>query len=577
MTWSSAIRKSSRGAINTLPIAYPFVVWAFARAERPSLALIAAVVAIAAHLRWRSRSVLIAQLMLLGALGTIVVALAPGNLPRLYPVLVAVSVLQVFLAPSDRPALERMTSVFRPNLSVEERWWLGKITPLWIFFLSANTLVLITLLFVGTTSVWAFYSGVLFYVLLFAGITASVAIGHIVIGRRRSPGRIAFLARITAGFVPFGLSCVVFIALLPSLWILCGGNRRRFHRGTRWIIRVTFRLIFRWLRVIGFLDLEVMDQSGLPRGAAETGPLLIANHLSIFDIITTLAVFPDCSTLVKSKFLANPLLAPIIRAAGFIIARPNTPGTSVSLRVLDELRAGRRVIIFPEGTRSATGRLGLFDSGAFHLARTAGVSWTPVFFTTNHAIYNAVDKWATIPGRTHFRCVILPTVPAYPSDHDATPSGSSSDQRALARDDALAARALFERLCEGPLALEWNRVRPGITFRGYRVDIVERAEHHATLRTRVDHAHPLFDGHFPGYPVFPAVGQVELVERCVTEALEWGTRVRSISRAKFTAILKPGRSLTLELRRGSRGGERFVDWVLRDDQTTYSRGSVGYE
>jgi 1-acyl-sn-glycerol-3-phosphate acyltransferase len=54
-------------------------------------------------------------------------------------------------------------------------------------------------------------------------------------------------------------------------------------------------------------------------------------------------------------------------------------GGSVDLEPLvDELKAGRTVVIFPEGTRSRNGSLSEFRSGAFRLAQRAGVPVVPV-------------------------------------------------------------------------------------------------------------------------------------------------------------------------------------------------------
>ncbi len=46
--------------------------------------------------------------------------------------------------------------------------------------------------------------------------------------------------------------------------------------------------------------------------------------------------------------------------------------------VVDRIRGGTSLMIFPEGTRSATPVLGPFRKGAFHLAAQAGVPVVPV-------------------------------------------------------------------------------------------------------------------------------------------------------------------------------------------------------
>jgi 1-acyl-sn-glycerol-3-phosphate acyltransferase len=46
-------------------------------------------------------------------------------------------------------------------------------------------------------------------------------------------------------------------------------------------------------------------------------------------------------------------------------------------RAAESVRSGVSVIVFPEGTRSATGEVGSFKSGGFHLAIEAGVPILP--------------------------------------------------------------------------------------------------------------------------------------------------------------------------------------------------------
>ena len=53
---------------------------------------------------------------------------------------------------------------------------------------------------------------------------------------------------------------------------------------------------------------------------------------------------------------------------------------------VDKLKNGVSIVIAPEGTRSATPKLGAFKKGAFHLAMQAGVPIVPV------VIHNAGER-----------------------------------------------------------------------------------------------------------------------------------------------------------------------------------------
>ena len=71
-------------------------------------------------------------------------------------------------------------------------------------------------------------------------------------------------------------------------------------------------------------------------------------------------------------------------------------GDTVTLeKITNECKNGTGVMIFPEGTRTKTGKLGMIKSGAFVIAAAAGADMLPV-----RIIYGSKD------GRIHLFCKI---------------------------------------------------------------------------------------------------------------------------------------------------------------------------
>ncbi len=109
--------------------------------------------------------------------------------------------------------------------------------------------------------------------------------------------------------------------------------------------------------------------------------LLVANHVSWFDILAVASSLPGPFRFVAKKELAKiPVFGPAWRAAGHIpIDRYDRASALGSLEVarkrLEEDRP--TVIFFPEGTRSPTGELRAFKKGAFVLAIQTGVEVVP--------------------------------------------------------------------------------------------------------------------------------------------------------------------------------------------------------
>jgi 1-acyl-sn-glycerol-3-phosphate acyltransferase len=112
--------------------------------------------------------------------------------------------------------------------------------------------------------------------------------------------------------------------------------------------------------------------------------VFIANHLSIVDVWVMLTIVPPNTRFVaKRELFRIPIFGWALASTGCIsIDRTNRGRAIRSLRAAGErIRAGRSVVLFPEGSRSRDGRLAPFKKGAFHLAVQAGVPVVPVAIT----------------------------------------------------------------------------------------------------------------------------------------------------------------------------------------------------
>ena len=71
------------------------------------------------------------------------------------------------------------------------------------------------------------------------------------------------------------------------------------------------------------------------------------------------------------------------------------------LRSARRLKAGRTVVIYPEGTRSTDGSVGEFRSGALRLARECGVPIVPVAVTGTADVLPKGGRWSPAPMQVH--------------------------------------------------------------------------------------------------------------------------------------------------------------------------------
>ncbi|HVX41006.1 MAG TPA: lysophospholipid acyltransferase family protein [Gemmatimonadaceae bacterium] len=100
------------------------------------------------------------------------------------------------------------------------------------------------------------------------------------------------------------------------------------------------------------------------------GAVVIANHVSWFDIMPLASVVPWCSFVAKAELRKIPLFGFAAEAAGIVfIDRDNRKSAFESYEVAaKEVRRGRAIVVCPEGTRGRDYHLRPFKKGPFVLA-----------------------------------------------------------------------------------------------------------------------------------------------------------------------------------------------------------------
>lgn len=152
-------------------------------------------------------------------------------------------------------------------------------------------------------------------------------------------------------------------------------ERLRFHGLIQRIARLLLRLLP-----------GVRIRFDNPHGEDFNKPsIIISNHQSHLDLLCILALTPRMVIVTKRWVWYNPLYAVAIRLAEFLPVTRNIEDNQE--RIAKLVNRGYSVMLFPEGTRSASLKVQRFHQGAFYLAQRFGLDIVPVLlYGTGHVL-----------------------------------------------------------------------------------------------------------------------------------------------------------------------------------------------
>jgi 1-acyl-sn-glycerol-3-phosphate acyltransferase len=224
------------------------------------------------------------------------------------------------------------------------------------------------------------------------------------------------------------------LVLLPFGLILFPFDRRQ---------RIHDRLSVVWARGVLALTRVRVEAVGLEHVAPGERYVVVANHQSTIDILALLVVLQGRTPV---RFVAKRalFLVPILGWSMRLYGHTSVDRTSARASLAGLREARRHVaqrwstVFFPEGTRSADGRLLPFRHGAFRIASQARVPVLPVTIDGSGRLMPK-GRYAAAPG---VACVIVHAPLAPPG----TSLGALRDAAAACRD--VIAEGLTEPLRE---------------------------------------------------------------------------------------------------------------------------------
>jgi len=173
-------------------------------------------------------------------------------------------------------------------------------------------------------------------------------------------------------------------------------NRTLYRLGAL-IACVVFKLLFR---------LKVKGAENIPPSG---GVVIASNHQSYLDpIIIGVSNRVPVTFMARDTLFRNRAFGWLIRSVGAFPVRRGRPDTSAMREAVRRLKAGARLVVFPEGTRTHDGGLGRVRRGPALIAHRAGVPIVPAF------IRGAFEAWPRSRKLFRFRPVSITYGPPIP-------------------------------------------------------------------------------------------------------------------------------------------------------------------
>lgn len=180
-------------------------------------------------------------------------------------------------------------------------------------------------------------------------------------------------------FAPIFVVATIITSVTTALGTLLGWKRSATYLPSRLWSKLTMTMLLSPVTVRG--------KENIPDRAVLVAP----NHLSALDVFVMSGyLHMPCRWVLKAPIRKIPFVGWACEKAGFIFVDHTPTGAR---RVIEDAKATIRedfsILIFPEGTRSTTGRVGRLRKGVASIAISTG---TPVLPVTIDGTFEALPK-----------------------------------------------------------------------------------------------------------------------------------------------------------------------------------------
>lgn len=151
-----------------------------------------------------------------------------------------------------------------------------------------------------------------------------------------------------------------------------------------------------WSQLICIILLIPVKIRGREKLRRHTSYVFVPNHQGAFDIFLIYGyIGRNFKWMMKRSLRKIPFIGKACESAGHVfVDRANPKKLLRTIRQAEtSLKDGVSLVVFPEGSRSLTGRLGTFKKGAFQLADDLQLEVVPVTIDGSFDILPRTGKW----------------------------------------------------------------------------------------------------------------------------------------------------------------------------------------
>lgn len=177
---------------------------------------------------------------------------------------------------------------------------------------------------------------------------------------------------------PFFLIATIITALIVIIGCMVGGERFFSFYPGMW-----------WSKFVCFISLCSVKVKGRNKLIKNQSYIFVANHQGAFDIFLIYGFLNiPIKWVMKQSLRKIPFVGKACEMAGFIFVDSSSP--KAAAKTIEEaekrLRDGASITIFPEGSRTLTGKLDKFKKGAYQMAVDLHLPIVPVTINGSYEV-----------------------------------------------------------------------------------------------------------------------------------------------------------------------------------------------